>query len=550
MNRNTRYWVWLQQKLGYGGHGAWLVMSMPGGVERVYGSDARELREMGCFTSNQVSKLEDKSLADAERIIRDCEALGYSIVTPDDCDYPSRLRNIYDSPAALYVSGTLPEFDDEAAVAMIGTRRASAYGITIAEELAERLADSGVLIVSGGAPGIDSASHRGALRAGGKTVAVLGCGINYAYNLDGAAMRREILRYGALVSEYPPGYAAIPRNFPLRNRLISGLSLGVVVVEAGEKSGSLITVDCALEQGKDVFAIPGRIGETCTVGTNQMLHDGAMPVVKPYDVIGEYIRLYPHRLRVGTSMEPLSAEPRTSAKQTTRAAKPAATAKQEKAASKTPEAPAAVKPQPAREASVNEPKPQAAPPHTTPPRVKSTGAGASERTVGNGGRKAYVQIHADAAIMKNHGAEEPAVLPRKTTVSVPSTKAAEERPAAVRAPVPAPPKKEKAEPPAQKPQAKVKTVMPKPSVEEESSRLIDDMLVQYTFQSQREQLPEKALLLLDVLSGTPQTAGDLMKRSGLSISETMCNITELEMLGLLEALPGGRYVRAGNDDGN
>ena len=299
------YWIWLQQRLGYANHAAHMVTLTPGGARKVYESSDDELRAMGHFTQRQIEKLRDKSLDDVYKIIEDCTILGYGIITPEDKMYPNRMRNIYNSPMALYVWGTFPDIDDEAAIAIVGTRRASSFGRSTAQELAERLAQSGSLIVSGGAPGVDTASHSGAMKGKGKTIAVLGCGINYRYNVEGERLRRDIAQNGAVISEYPPGYAAYAPNFPLRNRIIAALSLGVVVIEAGMRSGALITVDCALEQNRDVYAVPGRIGDPRTAGSNKMISDGAKAVLCPYDVVGEYIHRYPHRLRLAQSQTPL-----------------------------------------------------------------------------------------------------------------------------------------------------------------------------------------------------------------------------------------------------
>ena len=181
---------------------------------------------------------------------------------------------------------------------MVGTRRASRYGYKAANDIAMGLAACGAIVVSGCARGIDTASHQGALMAGGRTLGVLGCGINTRYNVENDGLRKVISSSGAMISEYPPGAPPLSYHFPIRNRIISALSLGVIVVEAGARSGSLITANLALEQGKDIFAVPGEISNYQAKGTNRLIFDGAKPIENAYDVLEEYVMSYPHRLRL------------------------------------------------------------------------------------------------------------------------------------------------------------------------------------------------------------------------------------------------------------
>lgn len=186
-------------------------------------------------------------------------------------------------------------------MAVVGTRSATPYGHKTAFRLSYRLAECGALIVSGGALGIDSEAHRGALQAGGRTIAVLGCSIDYPYLSANAELRKMISEHGALISEYPPGTPPSKVSFPIRNRLISGLALGTVVVEASIKSGSLITADHALNQGKDVFAVPGNIMSSAYAGSNRLLSDGAKPVFSAADILSEYTSQYPHKINMDTA---------------------------------------------------------------------------------------------------------------------------------------------------------------------------------------------------------------------------------------------------------
>ncbi len=242
-----------------------------------------------------MSGLDQKSLealAAARRTISpdgEMEALdraGIGALTWVDPGYPRLLRQIADPPPALYVKGEMSEADAWA-VAIVGTRRASVYGREAAEMLAAEFARSNVTVVSGLARGIDAVAHQAALSAGGRTVAVLGSGVDVIYPAEHRKLAGDIAARGALVSDYPPGTQPEAMNFPPRNRIISGLSLGTVVVEADEQSGALITVDFALDQGRDVFAVPGNIFNRTSRGTNQLIQKGAKLVTSAGDVLGE-----------------------------------------------------------------------------------------------------------------------------------------------------------------------------------------------------------------------------------------------------------------------
>jgi DNA processing protein len=209
---------------------------------------------------------------------------GVDVLTWDDPRYPERLMAINDPPPVLYVRGELLPSDDWA-VAMVGTRHASSYGKEAARVIATDLARAGATVVSGLARGIDSHAHRAALEAGGRTLAVLGSGVDIIYPWENLKLAQEIVTRGALISEYPLGTQPEASNFPPRNRIISGLSRGIVVVEAGEQSGALITADYAADQGRDVFAVPGSIFQRGCLGTNRLIRDGATPVLAASDVL-------------------------------------------------------------------------------------------------------------------------------------------------------------------------------------------------------------------------------------------------------------------------
>jgi DNA processing protein len=217
---------------------------------------------------------------------RRISAAGARVIFWPDADYPPLLARIDDPPIALYILGSLlPE--DELALAIVGARKASAYGREVAQHFARRLAERGVTILSGLAHGVDAAAHRGALEAGGRTIAVLGSGIDVIYPYDHRALAEEITAQGAVITEFPPGTKPDRFNFPRRNRILSGMSLGVLVAEATDRSGALITASLAAEQGKDVFAVPGSIFSDASSGVNQLIQDGAKPVMKIEDILEE-----------------------------------------------------------------------------------------------------------------------------------------------------------------------------------------------------------------------------------------------------------------------
>ena len=215
-----------------------------------------------------------------------CQKFGARVVTFLDEEYPSALLNISDPPAVLYVRGKFPRKMD-CAVGIVGARRASLYGLRIAERFAVELAELGIPIISGLARGVDAAAHQGALRANGDTVAVLGCGLDIIYPPENRDLYHEIREKGCLISEFPFGYPPLSLNFPRRNRIVSGLSLGIVVVEANIKSGALITAGFALEQGREVFAVPGRIDNEMSGGPHALIKQGAKPVLCIEDILEE-----------------------------------------------------------------------------------------------------------------------------------------------------------------------------------------------------------------------------------------------------------------------
>lgn len=241
--------------------------------------DLIQLARLSPRQANHILRRDDPKLQKGLADLNHCQA---RIVSFWDRDYPALLKQIHDPPALLYVRGSLPA---GSCFAIVGSRRATPAGLRLTEEIAAELARREVTIVSGLARGIDTAAHRGALAAPGPTIAVLGCGIDRAYPQENVELFRQILQENAIISEFPPGVEPLPGHFPGRNRIISGLSNGVLVVEAADGSGSLITGDFALEQGRELFAVPGAVKTSTSQGTNRLIKEGAQVVTEADDIL-------------------------------------------------------------------------------------------------------------------------------------------------------------------------------------------------------------------------------------------------------------------------
>src|SRR5437660_3003484 len=284
-----RNWVALNMTPGIGPRAAAKLLERFGSAEAVYGATRVELEKCRLLPEAVDSIIARDMHTQAEGEIENVRKLGGDILVLDDGVYPSLLREIYDPPIALYVKGAWSECLDQPCVAIVGSRRCSTYGQNAALMLARDLAQRGVTVVSGFARGIDAAAHRGALEGGGRTVAVLGTGIDQFYPRDHKKLADEILeRGGAVVTQFPLSTPPVSENFPYRNRVISGLSLGVVVVEAAENSGSLITARLAIEQNREVFAVPGNITSRNSFGTNYLIKGAGAKLVQQWqDIAGE-----------------------------------------------------------------------------------------------------------------------------------------------------------------------------------------------------------------------------------------------------------------------
>lgn len=301
----VEYWIWLQTSLGAGARTDELLSYFET-PEELYNAGSKEWRLSGLLTQNKIDALKRTTPSQTGEILNECKRRGYSVITPDDNRFPKRLLNLPNMPLVIYTMGDWSVLNDPVSIGMVGTRKAGEYGIEVAQKLSRSLASAGATVVSGGALGIDSEAHAGAMLAKGRTLAFLGCGLSFSYLRENAPLRRAITRYGAVASEFPPFAQATRTTFPIRNRLISGVSLGVVVVEAGIKSGSLITANCAIEQGRDVFAVPGDIVRSSFDGAGYLIKNGAKPVFCAEDILGEYAFSYGDIIDLEKARKPLS----------------------------------------------------------------------------------------------------------------------------------------------------------------------------------------------------------------------------------------------------
>lgn len=289
------YWLWLSCS-GLGTLKQLEAFRAFGVIENLFAADAAELTRQA-LDKSIVSKLSLKNLDKAKGILSECAAKDIQVLCYDDPDYPALLKKTIDPPVVLYVRGHLDNMADELPLAMVGTRSPSVYASQIAQQFSYEIASGGLTIVSGMARGIDTLCHRGALRAGKRTIAVLGCGVDIAYPSENSELKRIIEANGAVVSQFPPGTAPHAGNFPLRNSIISGLCLGVFVLEGTLKSGTMITVKLANEQGREVFALPTNIDNIRGTGNNLLIQQGAKMVLRVSDIFEEFALSYTDRMQ-------------------------------------------------------------------------------------------------------------------------------------------------------------------------------------------------------------------------------------------------------------
>jgi DNA processing protein len=284
MNDKRRYWVAFNRVMRIGPVRLRALLDACGDIEAAWNASESELRATGLEARALANLLEARARMDPEEELGRVTSLGYTVVTWEDEDYPARLLEIEAPPPVLYLWGSfVPQ--DRWAAAIVGTRHPTPYGTAVARDLAAVLASGGVTVVSGLARGIDAAAHQAALEAGGRTLAVLGSGLDRLYPSEHRHLAEAITQRGTVVTDYPLGTAPEAGNFPPRNRIISGLAMAVVIVEAGEGSGALITADFAAEQGREVFAVPGSIYQRTSRGTHLLIRSGARPLVALEDVL-------------------------------------------------------------------------------------------------------------------------------------------------------------------------------------------------------------------------------------------------------------------------
>lgn len=308
------YWIWLTTRKRLTLRGQQLALSYFGTPEEIYRARQSDIEQVQGLTDKEVAALGQKDLDGAKTILEMCSDQGIRVITSRDTAYPQRLLAIDVPPLVLYYRGKFMPFDELPVVTVVGSRKASAYGLAVARRMGNQIGACGGVVVSGAAKGIDSQALEGALEAGGMVAAVLGNGLDIVYPRESEAVYQAVASRGCLISEYPPGTLPMARNFPQRNRIMSGLALGVLVVEAAKQSGSLITAGLALEQGRDVFAVPGNIGIASSAGSNQLLQEGAMLVTDGWDIMREYMPRYPEHIHELRGTPPLelrqSAQPR------------------------------------------------------------------------------------------------------------------------------------------------------------------------------------------------------------------------------------------------
>lgn len=299
-----RFWLWFTQIPGLQNQSRLALLQRFSSLEQIYYTEQRDLLLTENIAPSQVELLgRYRDLTIADRILGDCQRLNLRILTIQDAEYPDRLRNIVNPPCLLYVKGNLPALDTEATVTVVGTRDCTPYGIACGEKLGYGIAQCGGLVVSGMAKGVDAAAARGALLAGGRVVGILGNGLDIIYPYENYSLYEDVAATGVLLSEYPPGTAPSGQHFPVRNRILAGISVATLVVEAPLRSGALITAALANEQGRSVFAVPGPIDAPASRGCNALIQDGAGLASDAWDILRGYTTSFPDKLRQVSSKD-------------------------------------------------------------------------------------------------------------------------------------------------------------------------------------------------------------------------------------------------------
>lgn len=280
------YWLWLTGLFGVNSGNLIPLVKSLGGIEAVFMN--KDFSDFGMYSSKILKKLNTKSLDWAKRTYETCNGEGIEIITYDDKRYPEALRHIYTPPVVLYAKGQIPDFNELFMIGVVGTRRATGYGINVTLEICTELAESGVTIVSGFAKGIDAEATKSAVNVGEYNIAVCASGLDVDYPKVNSKLRKEVIKNGLFLSEFPPKSQALSWHFQPRNRIIAGLCKGVLITEAPKSSGALITASKALEENRDVFVVPGRINDPNFEGINELIRNGAKPVFSVDDILSEY----------------------------------------------------------------------------------------------------------------------------------------------------------------------------------------------------------------------------------------------------------------------
>ncbi|MGE5329234.1 MAG: DNA-processing protein DprA [Deltaproteobacteria bacterium] len=285
-----KYYIWLKSIPGIGEKRFLALKEYFGSPEKVWNASKSDLLCIPGLERIAASILSSQYRQKSEEYMNKLNENGIRLISIEDSEYPDILKNIHNPPQIIHIKGNL-KLDKLSAIAIVGARRATGYGTDMARQLAKELAFRGITVVSGMARGVDTYAHKGAVEAGGTTIAVMGCGIDVVYPPENYKLIEKVCTSGAVISEYGMGMQPFALNFPARNRIISGLSKGVIVIEAGEKSGSLITADLALEQGREVFAVPGNADSSSSKGTNTLIKQGAKLVTCVEDILEEFEEL-------------------------------------------------------------------------------------------------------------------------------------------------------------------------------------------------------------------------------------------------------------------
>ena len=304
----SKYWVWLATRKSVSPTDYMNLLYHFGSAEQVFMAQQEALERDFSLSKLATASLLDKDLQMSDWILKECDRLNVRIMTYADGDYPDRLKQLPDPPLVLYIRGKWIPLDEMMTVGIVGPRECSTYGVRVAGDFASGLARRGAVVVSGIARGVDGTALRACLVAGGFPVSVVANGVDVVYPKEHAALYEDVAARGMIISEYPPGTTVKPDHFQMRNRLISGLSLGVLIVEAAERSGALITARHAVEQNRDCFVVPADIYSPTGIGTNRLLMSGAKAVISPEDIIADYYYLFPNQLRTPAAVDAKQAE--------------------------------------------------------------------------------------------------------------------------------------------------------------------------------------------------------------------------------------------------